>query len=137
MPYELSFTKQFPVSDPDRYINECCWGGDVVLERLLPGISRVFEDVSTEQEDWGWFIWFKKGEVALAVDIFCDDSTLGQFRIHLTSRKKRWLIGDSIVDLPELEAVRELVTSEIEGWCGNPCIAERLDSKYLPLRGAV
>jgi hypothetical protein len=33
MPYEVAFTKTLQVSEANRYINECCWGGDVVIGR--------------------------------------------------------------------------------------------------------
>ena len=123
MPYEVSFTKAVNVSDPGIYINQCCWGGDVVRDHLLPTISTKFENIQTCQEDWGWFIWFKREPVHLAVDIFCDDPDMGKFRIHLTSRRKKLLLLDYVVDTPELEEVRQLVCSKIEAWGGNPSVA--------------
>jgi len=36
MPYAMKFTKQVEPSEADEYINDCCIGGDVVLDRLLP-----------------------------------------------------------------------------------------------------
>ena len=62
MPYELSFTKRVPIVDREQYINECCIGGDVVVNRLLPSVRSRYTDVQTNQEDWGWFIWFRQGE---------------------------------------------------------------------------
>ena len=70
VPYEIGLTKSVEVSDPSIYINDCCWGGDVVRDELLPLISQKFEDVVTEQEDWGWFIWFRRAQIRLAIDIF-------------------------------------------------------------------
>ena len=72
MPYEIAFTKRLDVADTDVYINECCWGGDVVTEQLLPTVNARYEDVQRDQEDWGWFIWFRKGRTSLAIDVFCD-----------------------------------------------------------------
>ncbi len=126
VPYEISFTKPVAVSDSNIYINDCCWGGDVVRDELLPLISGNFEDVVTEQEDWGWFIWFRRGPIRLAVDIFCDDPRHGSFRLRLTSRRKRLLIGDSVVDTPELEEVRKLVSSHLASWAGTLGV-ERVD----------
>src|SRR4030067_1029990 len=59
----------------------------------------------------GRFVWFRKGIVARAVDIFTDDPEAGSFRIHLTSRKKRWLLFDIVEDTPELEELQRLMAS--------------------------
>jgi len=126
MPYEFSFTKRFTVNDAEIYINQCCWGGDVVRDRLLPTVTANFEDIQTAQEDWGWFIWFRRGPIRLGIDIFCDDPKNGEFRIHLTSRRRKFLFLESYVDTPELEKVRELVSSEIHSWTGSVRV-ERID----------
>jgi len=115
MPYEISFTRPVGVSDPSIYINDCCWGGDVVRDRLLPFVQQNFEDVRTAQEDWGWFIWFQSGRLRLAVDISSDDRE-GHFRVWLSSQRKRFLIRDLVIDTPELEEVRELVISRLINW---------------------
>jgi len=39
VPYELSFTKAVRIQDRDQYINECCVGGDVVRDELLPIVT--------------------------------------------------------------------------------------------------
>ncbi|MBO9689090.1 hypothetical protein [Roseateles chitosanitabidus] len=52
MPYALTFTKQVKTPDVDEYINDCCIGGDVVLDRLLPALrSRYGNDLQSNQ-DW-------------------------------------------------------------------------------------
>jgi hypothetical protein len=123
MPYEIIFTKAVTISDPEIYINQCCWGGDVVRDQLLPSLLAKFEDFRTEQEDWGWFIWFKRGAIRLAVDIFCDDPETGKFRIHLTARRKKLLLIDEVDNTPELEEVRQIVFSNLEGWDSKPSVA--------------
>ena len=129
MPYELSFTKRLQIPDREHYINECCVGGDLVVNQLLAPVAARYEDIQTEQEDWGWFIWFRDGGTRLAVDVFTDDPDAGQFRIHLTSRIKRMLIGDKIVDTPELEELRRLVLSELSGWVDGTITIGSLDEK--------
>jgi hypothetical protein len=42
MPYELSFTKKLQLADTEQYINECCIGGDIVLEVFLPQLRREY-----------------------------------------------------------------------------------------------
>ena len=130
MPYELSFTKRLQIPDREHYINECCVGGDLVVNRLLAPVEARYEDIQTEQEDWGWFIWFREGSTRLAIDVFTDDPESGQFRIHLTSRLKRMLVGDKIVDTPELEDLRRLVLSELSGWVDGTITIGSVDEKY-------
>lgn len=126
MPYELSFIKPVQLLDPDEYINECCVGGDKVVERLLPAVRRQYGEVETNQEDWGWFIWIARGAGTLAVDVFTDDSERGEFRVRLTSRTKRLLFLQSEVDTPELDGLRALVTAELEAWVGAPVRVEHV-----------
>jgi hypothetical protein len=127
MPYEISFVKRVPIGDREQYINECCIGGDVVVNQLLPSVQARYADVQTEQEDWGWFIWFRKDNLRLAIDVFTDDHDEGAFRIHLTSRIKRLLVRDRVVDSPELEELRALVVSELEAWVGGGVSVTRID----------
>jgi hypothetical protein len=132
MPYEISFRKKIEPTDPDLYINDCCIGGDVVSARLLPLIHEQYQAVVAEQEDWGWFIWFREGPIRLAIDIFCDDPKSGHFRIHLTSRKRTLLFFDRVVDTPELETVKELVVSALSPWEAAAMQMIRLGANLLP-----
>jgi hypothetical protein len=118
VPYEVTFRKNVVVSDSRIYINECCWGGDIIKDELLPLISSRFGRVQTEQEDWGGFVWIRDGTVRLAVDIFCDKPKEGLFRIRLTSKRKR-LLGTSVTDTPQLEELLKLITSRLKGSATN------------------
>jgi hypothetical protein len=136
MPYEVSFTKRVEVSDPDQYINECCYGGDVVSDQLLPILQRQYTEMQHEQEDWGWFLWFRRGRIRLAVDIFCDDPDQGTFRMHLTSRTPGSLFGDKIEDTPELDELRDTVVSRLTEWVGQPPRVVVVDEGYSPKASA-
>jgi hypothetical protein len=131
MPYELTFTKRVPIADRARYINECCVGGDVIVDRLLPAVKRRYADVRTDQEDWGWFIWFRGAESRLAIDVFTDDPEAGTFRMHLTSRVRRLLFFTAIADTRELDELRDLVESELSGWTDGPLQIAQLDGRYM------
>ena len=133
MPYELSFAKRVPIVDRDQYINDCCIGGDVVVDQLLPSIRAQYEHVQTNQEDWGWFIWFRKGTVKLAIDVFTDDPDAGAFRIYLTSRAPHLLVFDRISDAAELEELRVRVASQLMDWVGGAVKITRLDRNYSPV----
>lgn len=112
MPYQVSFTRPVEITDREQYINECCIGGDVIAGLLLPVVRDRYQDVESGQEDWGWYIWFKKGTLWLSIDIFTDDADAGQFRAHLSSNVKK-LFGHRQVDTPELDELRGLAESEL------------------------
>ena len=120
------------MEDPERYFNDCCWGGDVVSDQLVPAVSERYGPVQANQEDWGWFLWFREGKVRLAIDIFCDDPGAGRFRIHLTARRRRLLLPDRVADTPELEGLRELVVGRLGAWLGEAPEVHRLDGEFMP-----
>lgn len=124
MPYEIAFTRPVHISDREQYINECCVGGDAVVEALLPAVRERYADIQTNQEDWGWFIWFKKGPVKLAIDVHTDDGDAGAFRIRLTSQTKR-LIGYKEADTAELDELRALVEAELRTWSATDVTVEK------------
>jgi hypothetical protein len=117
MAYQMEVTTKVHVVHPEIYINDCCWGGDVVCDRLLPAISatNLYESVKTGQEDWGWYIWMQQGRAMTRIHIQCDDKDAGEFRIQLFASKKRWLLWKDI-DTPDVERVHQLIISEIKKW---------------------
>ena len=131
MPYELAFTKKVQIDDDSLYFNECCYGGDVISDVLMPKIREIYTDIQSGQEDWGWFIWFKGINSRLAVDIYCDDFQSGDYRIHLTSRKKGWIL-DKIIDTPELDDLKQSIIQVLETWASGPIKVDKLDAKYMP-----
>jgi hypothetical protein len=133
MPFSIRFRKPVDVTEAEPYINDCCIGGDVVLEHLLPALRQSYGDLEPTQEDWGWFVWFEHVGVKLAVDVFTQDPLTNEFEIHLTSRKARLLRSARVVDTPELEALRRRVVSSLEAWPVTSLIVERLDEKHMPI----
>jgi hypothetical protein len=131
MPYEVAFRKHVDASNLDQYINNCCIGGDIVSSWLQPVVASRYEEFQTNQEDWGWFLWFRKRGTRLAIDIFTDDPQTGDFRIHLTSRRPRWIFFSEIADTPELEELRALVAERLEGVGAQDIVIRSLDQNYL------
>ena len=115
--------------------NDCCIGGDLVLAQLLPALHDRYEDLQSNQEDWGWFAWFELSKVKLAVDVHTNNAEAGEFQIHLTSRRPRLLLSDKIVDTPELEGLRELVIFRLQSWPVTALDVERVNDKYMPIQG--
>lgn len=133
MPYQLEFKKQLAVEDIDLYFNECCIGGDQVTEILLPLVREGYSAIQHEQEDWGWFIWFRRNKEKLAIDVFCDDPESGSFRIFLTSRKKGRFFGYKVTDTNELEVLKSKVAAQLNNWADSPISETRLDEDYAPV----
>jgi len=135
MPYEITFTKKLDFGSESKYFNECCFGGDIVANELLPLVQESYHDIQSEQEDWGWFIWFKNKNTFYAIDIFTDDPLTGEYRIHLTSRhKKKSLLwsSDVIEDTPELENLREKRKVQLSKFSASNIFIVKVDSEYNP-----
>lgn len=135
MPYAISFTKPVVIAAREHYINDCCVGGDIVIERLLPALRDRYGDLQSNQEDWGWFAWFEHEGVKLAVDVFTNDEQTGEFQLHLTSRIPRLLLTAKVQDTPELQALRELVTKELATWQVARLEVAHVDENYKPVAG--
>ena len=128
MPYEIAFTRPVTIANRDEYFNECCVGGDAVIDALMPFVQARYTDIQSNQEDWGWFIWFRKDRVKLAIDVHTDDGDAGEFRIRLTSQTKRFL-GYKEADTPELDELLKLVESELRRWSASDVKVEREPSR--------
>lgn len=132
MPYEITFSKKLTLGAGRDYIKECCIGGDVVMDVLLPELRKTYSDLDTGQEDWSWFAWFQNRDVRLAVDVFCDDPGAGGYRIHLTSSIPKWLFGHKIEDTSELESLRDKVKGMLADWLSGEPQVTRVKADYMP-----
>ena len=133
MPYIVTFVKPVRITDREQYINECCIGGDIVLDRLLPSLRERYGDrLQSNQEDWGWFVWFDHSGVKFAIDVHTGDHAAGEFQLHLITRRPRFLFGAKVQDTPELEQLRELVLAELRSWPVAELSVERIDEKDMP-----
>ena len=59
------------------YINDCCRFCDVILERIKAGIAEkrkiAPEGIVIGQEDWGWYLELKDGEILYILSISYED----------------------------------------------------------------
>lgn len=132
MPYTLTFSRQVEIADDGQYINGCCIGGDVVLDRLLPALrSKYGNELHANQEDWGWFAWFEDGPIKLAVDISTDDDR-SKFQVLLSARRPRFILSDKVEDCAELETLRELVVQRLTDWPVSNLSVQRVNEKHFP-----
>ena len=133
MPYVITFVRPVAISEPDQYINDCCMGGDLVLDQLLPGLRELDPRAQPVQEDWGWFSWFELAGVKLAVDVHTHDVETGEFEVHLTSRTPKRFFGDKVQDTTELDALRDIVVARLHAWSASGLQVQQVDEKYNPV----
>ncbi len=133
MPYELTFRKALDVADTSVYLNACCIGGDQVCDALLPALERRYDEPVANQEEWGWGIRMEKAGVDLAIDVFCEDTFVGEYKLLLTAR----VIGERgtgpVVDVPQLDALRAIVVDSLRRWVGVRPAVLRLDAGFRPV----
>jgi hypothetical protein len=130
MPIEVTFAlRALSVPEDAGYINDCCWGGDVIAGRLLPPVKQRYEGVESGQEDWGWYVWITDRDQRLEIDIFCDSHERAEFRVHLVSLRRRRLLPNVVVDLPSLDELKGLVVPILESWSGGRCEVARLEAE--------
>jgi hypothetical protein len=133
MPYSIRFRKPLTSAGSEPYINDCCIGGDLVLDQLLPTLRDAYDpSLEATQEDWGWFVWFEHDGVKLAVDVFTHDHLAGEFEIHITSRRRRFLRSAQVVDVPGLDALRGRVVAALQRWPVDALTVEHLDENHYP-----
>ena len=133
MPYSLQFRKVIEIAARDEYINECCVGGDIVLRHLWRTLETRYPGQIPQQEDWGWFIWIDRDRDRMAVDVFTHDSTAGEFEVHLTASRSRFLRPREVRDTPELDVLCDAIARQLEAWPVAGLEVERVDAKYMPL----
>jgi len=132
VPYRITFKKQLDITEPEQYINDCCVGGDLVLDHLLPSLRGPYQAVQADQEDWGWFAWFEQDGVKLSIDVHTEDAQTGEFVMLLTSSLPNRFFGSRIEDTPSLEVVKALVEEALAAWLVEALTVERTDNEYNP-----
>jgi hypothetical protein len=133
VPYRIVFTKPLAIAEPDKYINACCVGGDLVLDHLLPSIRGRYQSVRAQQEDWGWFAWFEQQGIKLAIDVHTDAPVGGKFQLVLSSRVPKLLFGWKVEDTPELETMAAMVEQALRAWPVDAFAIERADDEFNPV----
>jgi hypothetical protein len=130
VPLELTFALPGlqPPADAD-YINDCCWGGDVITARLLAALPRSHRDVDTGQEDWGWYLWITEGDLRLEFNVFCHSPAQASFQAHLIALRRRRILSNIIIDHPALDELAALAIPLLESWSGRPCAVLRLPAE--------
>jgi hypothetical protein len=67
MDFELTIPKVFEDFPSKKYINDCCIGGDEILNPLKDDIALEMNidksSIEIYQEDWGWALEFSKDKV--------------------------------------------------------------------------
>ncbi len=84
----LSITFKSRISASGSYINDCCYGGDVVVGWLEKLVIPGFSSVDSGGEDWGWYKWYHQKGQRFEVNVCCHDKEVGDYEIQLYYMKK-------------------------------------------------
>jgi hypothetical protein len=131
--YAIVFKKEIRPDAPSiegepEYINECCRGGDVVAERLRAALVEAFENVALGQEDWGWYVEARRGDVRLWLRVYQHAEAGDEWLVNIETRRARPWLGvlglTYLVDTPELEEAKRIVVSRLDGWIVGTCEVE-------------
>lgn len=117
MAYEIEFTTTVTPLVEKSYINACCWGGDVICDRLLSQASiwKMYGSAISGQEDWGWYIWIRQGRRMHRIHVQCDDIKSSVFRMQVYSSEKSWFKWKD-VDFSDTDRINLAVAAEIRKW---------------------
>jgi hypothetical protein len=128
VPYQIAFTKKLHIADKSQYMGPACYGGDLVAQHLLPFIRANYPGVLLSQEKWGWHIFFNDDGAVISIQIYCDDSNTGAFRVVILSRIRKMMFFKKVSDVPELKYLMGLLVPLLEEWAAEPCIITELTS---------
>ena len=119
MDFELTIPKVFENSSSREYINDCCIGGDEILNQIKDDIASEMNIdknlIEIYQEDWGWALEFLKDKVTylLAVSNTNESKAGKSFFTAYTeaNRKEKKIFFNKTVDADvELNRFSEIVS---------------------------
>lgn len=119
MDFELTIPKIFNNPSSREYINDCCIGGDEILNQLQNDIASEMNidknSIEIYQEDWGWALEFMKDKVTylLAVSNASESESDESFFTAYTeaTRKEKKIFFNKMVDADvELIKFSEIVS---------------------------
>ena len=119
------------IKDAGQYVNECCFGGDLVLAEIEK--SNILADGTNEriargQEDWGWYLGFWRGPAKFEISIcFETEAKPPEYRVHVIRQIRSGLLSKKMEDNGELELIRDAVKTQIDLWSDSPCQVERIE----------
>jgi hypothetical protein len=88
MQYVAIFHHEVAIKDKNQYINPCCYGGDVIGNLLQPRLRDAGFTIDLfDQEDWGWFLWLKKGKSGYSIDIGLEEEAQWKFKLFVVGKQ--------------------------------------------------
>ncbi len=119
MNFELTISKVFDNSSSREYINDCCIGGDEILNQIKNDIASEMNidknSIGIYQEDWGWALEFLKDKVTylLAVSNASEseaDESFFTAYTEATRKEKKMFFNKTINADVELIKFSEIVS---------------------------
>lgn len=132
MDFGWTVQKKFQDAGKRNYINECCIGGDEILELFKFDLASEMkidaEKIDIYQEDWGWALEFTKNEVSYFLAVSnCgeeeNDKTLFNAYTEATKKEKIIFFSKTVDAEVELDEFSKFVAITAEKkWIGNQLI---------------
>ena len=119
MDFEWTVPKTFANIPEREYINDCCIGGDEVLNQIKPEIASAMkidaEKITIYQEDWGWALEFSKDDIFyfLGLNNVGESENKTDFTVlfEATKKVKKFLFTKSIEASSELNEFIEFINN--------------------------
>lgn len=119
MDFQWTIRKIFADIPEREYINDCCFGGDEVLNQIKPEIAsgmKIDESkITIYQEDWGWALEFSKDDIYYFLGLNNVGETEGKtdFTVlfEATKKVKKFLFTKSVDATGELNEFIEIITN--------------------------
>jgi predicted small secreted protein len=119
MNFEWTVPKTFADIPEREYINDCCIGGDEILNQLKPDIASQMNvdksKIEIYQEDWGWALEFSKDEVfySLGLNNNYEGGEKTDFAVVIEANRKvkKFLFTKSVEATNELNEFAEVISN--------------------------
>lgn len=118
MDFQWLAPKDFFSLPEKKYINNCCVGGDKILEFFKFDLAAEMKinasEIAIYQEDWGWALEFSKNSVNYLLAISnceekVDNRMLFSSYTQVTKKEGNWFSDKSIVFDSELQNFSKIV----------------------------
>lgn len=122
MDFELLSERIYAGDGDEKYINDCCVGGDEILNSLALHLAGHFgvppEKLAIYQEDWGWALEFEKDGVSYHTGVANQSNEDGQtlFRVvgEAQRKEKGWIFSKTVAAEAESAELAKSVVAAAE-----------------------
>lgn len=123
MDFEIQVRQAFTANPEKKYINDCCVGGDEILNKLKDEIASSMKmevrNMTFYQEDWGWALEFSKNDFFYFLGISNlleahEDQTYFSVGTNAKRQVKKLIFNQLVEDDSESKKFSEIVKRSAE-----------------------